>query len=216
MLGDGQHTAPIADSFVAPYSSETARFAIHTLRERLAAMHTYWPIRTFNKGQAFDPQEWAPGSVTLFDNEKLMPRGQKRGVLIDPTTYASLELPDRPTDLHPNLGREEYGMTLIDDNEMGVAYIRSIRWGVVVPTETGRNGLFATSVSDTFKKFSGNISVGVVHSLRVPIAVGETAHLPSGALSRTNILAVCLVGSEQRSRRAISRIFLGRFATGHS
>jgi hypothetical protein len=217
MIGDDQPTPHDPDSFTAPWFGATARFAKHTLRERLEVMHTYFPLHTYNTGSTFDPEEWGPGTVTLFDREVL--RKTKPNAGFDPDEYSSGEVMARPTDLHPSLDIEASGTEVHKDSNIGITYLRTINWGVVVATKKGRRGLQTTSTSLTFKNPAGRVGIGPMVPQAVPLEMGTTKHIigergREERLVRSNILHVCLIGSEQhQKRRSPARIFLGRFAT---
>ena len=218
MVGDNQPTPPHPETFVGrPYTSESARFTKQSLRDSLEAMHTYFPVQTFNNRSEFNPDEWTPGTIVLYDREIL--RKPNADSYFDPDDYTSLELPAKPTDLHPNLDRDALGIISHKDTALDITYIRGIMWGVVGPTKSERHTFHRFPTSMTYRRSLGKVTVNSPPPQTVPIEIGRTVHkvLPEDRLERTNILHVCLMGSAKREKQQfLARGFLGRFATDNA
>jgi hypothetical protein len=214
MIGDGH--GPDQESWLAPRFGTANSFARRTLRERLEAMRAYFPLETFGTNAVFDPEDWDIGTVTLLDREVLRRHQHNPSLTLD--NYASLAVPARPTDLHPNLDPNLSGVVVYQDNELGITYRRVICWGVVAPTRQGRRTLEiipAELVSKSPK--GGKVSVNIFLPYAVPVTVGATRHEAEWRLERTNILQVHSTGlPERQERKSWIRAFLGRFATGNT
>lgn len=213
MLGDGQTTAPHPDAYlVSAHNARLARFTRKALKEKLGAMHTYFPLQTFGTDELFDAEGFAPGTVTLFDTEVLWYK--KAG---DPPNLAqhATEIPERPTDLAPHLDAWGSAYVCHGDAELGVKYSRSIRWGVIVQDDE-RKGLFAISTTATSKLPSGRVVLDSLVPHPVPIEVGKTHHTKPTELRRTNVLHICMSGGTNREQQSPLRALFGRFAIGES
>lgn len=214
MIADGQPTPLDPESFTGPAFGATARFAKRALRDRLALMHTHLPVQVYRNGDTFDPEEWAIGTVALFDREVLRTR---KGRSFDPAAYTSLEVPARPTDLRLHLRYDASGTVSYADDALDITYWRTMEWGVVSPTKEGRKAFQRVSTTMAGIVAPGRIAAGPFLPQTVPINVGATRHTIYGddRLNRTNILHICMVGSgEEQKKRASIFAFFGRLATG--
>lgn len=219
MLGDGAPT-PDSDFWKPPLYSLPDSAMREILRQGLALPQTE-PQQTLQDGDVFDPEEWPSGTIVLLDRERLEGwRDNRRQRLPVVEGYEDHELPDRPRDLHQNLGiLEHQGSVYAKRPGLRVLYMRAAHWGVVAATiDSGRKTLGTWSTNGVRRNEDGTIwAARTALPIALPLEIGATRHFlkRSEQLERVNTLHVHRIGTGERQRKPSPlRVFLGRLAFG--
>ena len=201
MIGDGEPAPePDADTYVGPQFGYS-RFAAKSLRAYLENGSRYFPLTRFSTGEVFNPNDWNPGTIVLFDRESLTAHSVPEG--FDAAEYEGLPLPAKPTNLSPQIVR--YGnyvktSTIYKDEAAGLQYMRSLRWGVVMPPRDGRQGLHQIPSFGVLEGSQGRIVTAAFLTEEVPIRIGAVRP-GNDFLRRTNALEVCSYGGTPESSK---------------
>ena len=218
MVGDGQPIEHEPDVWQAPEARAVSRFARRALRSHLAVAPTYFPRQIYRKGQVFNPDHHAPGTLTLFDTEYLFQNYPSPS--FNPSDFASLEVPVAPNTLPETISSGIEGRIYCRDKELHLLYVRSLHWGIVTPMKE-RNTLVSTYVkmiSNDSEPEVADVS-GPLHIHSVPLTIGKVHRRPLAErdrIERTNILHVCTAGLSKQDRLSRVRDFISRFAAGRA
>lgn len=198
-LADGHGLVPVAPH-IAPYGMR--HFGRRAIIDYAARMRGDEPLSLdqFAGGQVFNPDDFNPGTVVLFDTEYLMSRRWPPSA--ETGTAAPVEIPPKPIDTMPFIPGSRRGYR---DAERGLLYGRDVLWGVVTPVRKAGNALVSLSIRQVKKIENGDVLAGrdLLH-WPAPVETDAINHCQAAigqSLVRTNVVRVCAEPTPKREPR---------------
>lgn len=177
-------------------------FSVNAIKKACSTGLPTWPIKSYEDGQVFPLEEYAPGTMVVFNRERIA-RDNNSNRPADMNDYRGQALPEHPVNLELDLANQylkRYGVRHLAGGEL--VYSDAVCIGVVSKNILGRKILAGIHGGSVVKdRRTGRINVPLLDQVAEPvIKVGKVNHYgkklgsTEECLTRVNALEVRALG----------------------
>lgn len=145
------------------------RGAKATLEDRIGRMAKCIPIKSYSRGERFDPKEYTQGTIAVLRMEMLLGEGV---MAHDLDSLAEQDLPEQPTHVTPDYSGNEPFTYLTDGTRQ---YLSQAMWGVIYPDSLGNNTLYGVGMNRVVRVADGVRSTQSPGPLSILAKTGKLA-----------------------------------------